>query len=340
MAAGVTRIADVVVPEIFTPYVQNLTVQKSALIASGAVVQDAALSAKLAGGGLTFNQPSWKDLDDDAENISTDDPGVEASPNKIGTLTEIQVRLNRNQSWSSMDLAAVLAGADAMESIANRVSDYWTRRLQGALIATVTGVFAQNALALPVNAVQNDMTIDIKGAGFVDGTTNFDTEAFMDAQQTMGDAQSSLSLVMAHSVVKNRMDKLNLIDYLPDSEGRPIASYRGMTLIVDDSLPNTAGVFETWIFGNGVIHLGTATPDTATEVKREALAGNGSGQDILINRVQWCIHPEGHAYVAAAPAGGPSNAATAPNLAHSASFNRVWPERKQIKIARLITREF
>ena len=64
MAAGVTRIADVVVPEIFTPYVQQLTAEKSRIIQSGAMVMDSELSSSLAGGGLTFNLPSFRDLED------------------------------------------------------------------------------------------------------------------------------------------------------------------------------------------------------------------------------------------------------------------------------------
>ena len=50
MASGVTRIEDVVVPEIFTPYVQQLTEQKSRIIQSGAVTRDGTLDNALAGG--------------------------------------------------------------------------------------------------------------------------------------------------------------------------------------------------------------------------------------------------------------------------------------------------
>ena len=124
MAAGTTRLSDVIVPAIFTPYVQQMTQEKSRLLRSGAMVADPVLSGNLAGAGLTFNEPSFKDLDNDAENVSSDDPGVNSSPNKIGTATEIQVRLSRNNSWSSMDLTSDLIGNDPMNAIANRVSDY------------------------------------------------------------------------------------------------------------------------------------------------------------------------------------------------------------------------
>ena len=83
-----------------------------------------------------------------------------------------------------------------------------------------------------------------------------------------------------------------------------------------------------------------ALPRTPTEVFRAPSAGNGAGQDTLYNRTELVFAPVGYAYIGTAPAGGPSNAATANNLAAAASWRRVYGERKQVKIARLVTREF
>jgi hypothetical protein len=344
MASGVTRIADVVVPEIFSPYVQQMTQEKSRLIRSGAIVLDAQLNSALAGGGLTFNEPSFKDLDNDAENVSTDDPATDSTPNKIGTATEIQVRLSRNNSWSSMDLSGDLAGADPVQAIANRVSDYWTRRQQAAFVATLNGVFADNAAApTGTEHVQNDMTFDVSGASYVDGVTNFSAEAFIDATATMGDSMEDLTMVMVHSIVYARMLKNNLIDFVSDSvngNAVRIPTFLGREVIVDDGVPRSSGVFNTWLFGRGAVRGGMGSPKVPTEVDRKPSAGNGGGQDILFNRTEWIIHPVGHAYAGTPPNGGPSNASTTNNLAHADSWKRVFSERKQIRIARLITREF
>jgi hypothetical protein len=344
MSAGVTRISDVVVPEIFTPYTQQLTQEKSRLVRSGAIMVDGALGAALAGGGLTFNEPSFKDLDNDAENISSDNPDVDSTPNKIGTATEIQVRLSRNNSWSSMDLTTDLAGADPMQAIANRVSDYWTRRSQAAFVATLKGVFADNAAAPDATEhTQNDLTHDISGASFADGVTNFSAEAFIDATATMGDSMDDLTMVMMHSLVYARALKNNLIDFVSDSvngNAVRIPTFLGREVIQDDGVPRTGGVFDTWLFGAGAVRWGVGSAKVPTEVDRKAAAGNGSGQDVLHSRVEWIVHPVGHQFAATPTAGGPSNLTTAGNLAHAASFKRVFTERKQIRIARLITREF
>jgi hypothetical protein len=47
----------------------------------------------------------------------------------------------------------------------------------------------------------------------------------------------------------------------------------------------------------------------------------------------------GHAYTGTAPNGGPGNGTGANELQNAGSWNRVFPERKQVKFARLVTRE-
>jgi len=352
MATGpMTRVSDLIVPEVFTLYMQLLTEEKSRLVQSGLLSRSQVLDTLLAGGGLTFQVPSFRDLDNDADRISTDTSvpfsdadaslpvGVARPPNplKIQTLKETAVRMNRNNSWSSSDLAAILAGADPMNAIASRVAAYWTRRLQAAFIATWRGVIADN-----VANDSGDYVNNISGGGFIDGVTNFSAEAFLDAAQTMGDSQEDLVAMAVHSVVYNRMMKNNLIDFIPDSEGRiNIPTFLGREVIVDDGVPRTGSVYDTWLFGAGATQLGVGSPPVATEVERRGGAGNGGGQDVLYSRVMWTIHPTGHAFVGASiPDGGPANSSTGgPDLDEAASWNRVYTERKQIKFARLVTRE-
>jgi hypothetical protein len=359
-----TQIADVIVPSVFTPYTQQLTMEKTAIIQSGIAARDDFLDNLLAGGGLTFTVPSWQDIGDPAENVSSDDPNVSSTPNITQASAEVAVRLSRNSSWSTMRLATALAGADPMQSIASRVSDYWVRRLQRAFVAVANGIFANNALADPTlgrsghvgltaaYGKTNDLTNDIKGGSFTAGVTNFSASAFIDTATLLGDAAEDVTAVFMHSVVYSTAQKNNLIDFIPDAEGHVnIPTFLGRRVIVDDGMPNPAGdaangsqtasgIYHTWLVGPAAFRLGVGTPVVPTEVFRFPDQGNGAGSDILYNRVEWSIHPVGHAYVGTpALQGGPTNAATSNNLAHSNSWVRVFPERKMIKLARLITRE-
>lgn len=327
-----TAITDIVVPEVFTPYIQQLTQEKSRIIQSGIAVVSPLINTFLAGGGMTFNIPSFADLSNSTENISTDLPGTTSTPNNIGTATEIGIRLSRNNSWSTMDLAAALAGPDPMLAIATRVSDYWVRRLQLVFIATVNGIIADNTAN-----DSGDYTNDISGVAPTGPTKIFTAEAFLDAAVTMGDSMENLTGVMVHSVVFNRMQKNNLIDFIPDARGETqIPTFLGRQVIVDDGMPVTSGVYDTWLFGAGAFQLGFGSPKVPTETDRTPAAGTGGGQDTLFNRVEWVVHPVGHAYTGSTTAsGGPANTV----LDDAASWNRVYTERKQITFARLVTRE-
>ena len=343
-----TRVSDIIVPELFGPYVQQETEQKIAIVNSGAATRDPILDQRLAEGGITFNEPSFQDLADDDDNVASDDPNTNSTPKKIQTSQEVQVRMSRNQSWQSMDLAGDLAGSDPVAAIGNRVSNYWARRSQAAFVATMKGVFANNALASPSGtADQDDMTFSVSENGatagnFAEGGTNVTAGAFLDATLTMGDSMEDLSMIQVHSVVYNRMQKLNLIEFVVPAEGSVrIPTYLNRRVVVDDSMPaDGSGVFETWLFGTGALRLGLGSPKVPSEVDRDPDAGNGSGAEILFSRTEWVLAPVGYAYAGTPPNGGPSNAATANNLANAGSWSRVWPERKQIKIARLVTREF
>lgn len=340
---ALTQIADVVVPEVFTGYVQLLTAQRSAFVQSGVIETSPMLDALLAGGGRTFNLPHFKDLDDTEANVSADQAADvqsgganDATPIKTTTGQEIAQRHNRNQSWSSADLAAALAGADPMESIASRVADYWVRQQQRYLISSLQGVFADN-IANDTGDMVNSIVIG--GPGTVTDAHLFSADAFIDTAQTSGDFAEDLVAVAVHSVVFSRMQKLNLIDFIPDSEGRiQIPFYLGRRVIVDDGLPvvdDGNGHFEysSYLFGTGSVAAGVGSPRVPTEVHREPLAGQGGGQEVLTSRVEWILHPRGTAWLGASQAG---ESPTIAEMQLAANWDRRF-ERKLLRIAELRT---
>lgn len=341
---AVTRLSDLVIPSEFTPYMMERTRIKTDILTSGAIIDSPLLDRMLAGGGLTFNIPFFKDLADTEANVSSDDPTVFSTPLNITTGQVIAPRLSRNQSWSDMDLNEALAGADPLDAIVDRVAAYWARQRLDTFIAVWKGVFADNAAA-PGGSdthTQNDMTVDISGGAYIDGTTNFSAEAFIDAQTTMGENDDLISLVLMHPVVYARAKKNNLIDFIPDSTNAAAAdipTFLGGRVIRSRKMPASGGVYETWMFGRGSTAMGTGTPEVPTETIRVPSAGNGGGQETLHSRVEWIMAPVGTSYVGTSPNGGPSNAATSNNLAAAGSWSRRFAEREQVAAARLITRE-
>lgn len=333
---ALTQIADIIPPDVFSDYVQLLTAERSALIQSGVVEASPFFDNLLVGGGTIFQVPHFKDLDNTESNVSTDqDFGVnDMAPVKTTTGREIAIRLSRNQGWSSADLAGDLAGADPMESIASRVANYWVRQAQTIVISSIQGVIANN-----IAADAGDMVVDItNGVGAVTAANLFSAESFIDAIQTMGDAGEDLVAVAVHSVVYRRMQKNNLIDFIPDSNGVVnIPTFLGRRVIVDDGLPKVANgpnfEFSSYLFGSGSIVSGVGSARVPTEIEREARAGQGGGIETLHNRVEWLYHPRGTAFLEAGIAlESPTNA----ELAAAAQWDRRF-ERKLVKIAELRT---
>lgn len=360
---AVTQLTDAVVPEIFNPYSLLQTKELSALIQSGLMVPDPTLDAFLAGGGTTMHLPAWRDLANDEERTGSDDPttriaadGTGSAPNAHRVITsaqEIAVRLQRNQSWSSMDLVRELSGSDPMMAVNNAIARYWNRRLQAAAFAATVGILADND-ASPSGSdthTQYDLTNDIKGSSYVNGVTNFSAEAFIDTLALLGDAAQDIVAVGMHSLVYATAQKGNLIDFVQDS-ANPLAeripTFLGRRVIVDDGMPNpasasptttAAGIYDTYLWGRGAFRFGEVLADTPTEFERKPEGGNGTGQSILWTRKVWCIHPTGYAYIGTSPSTGPLNSAASNGLAAAGSWSRRFPERKQIPFARLRTRE-
>lgn len=333
----VTRLSDAIVPEVFLPYMLKQTMVRSTLFQSGILRMDANLSTFLAGGGQTVNVPFWKDLaDTDTANISSDDPNVEATPDKITSAQDIAIRQNRNKGWSSADLVSELAGDDPMQRIGTRVTDWWIREFQRVLIATLRGVVANNVASNSGDMV-NDISTDTNSA--VADAERVSAEAILDTKQTMGDASDVLNTIAMHSVIFTRLQKQNLIDYIPNSEGKVMfPTYLGYRVIVDDRCPAIAGTYRTryhtYLIGSDALGWAESPVDVPVETDRKPRQGNGAGVEELWTRRQFCMHPYGIKWTSSSMAGlAPTDA----ELRTAANWSRVYPERKHVNLAVLIT---
>ena len=130
--------SDVIIPEIFTPYVLEATTQRDAFLASGVVQPMEQLNAS-EGGGDFVQVPHWKaNLTGDFE-ILTDSTSL--TPGKITSDKQVAAVLHRGRAFESRDLAALAAGSDPMAAIGNKIADYIANQRQKDLISCLKGVF-------------------------------------------------------------------------------------------------------------------------------------------------------------------------------------------------------
>lgn len=287
---AIVQLNDVIVPEVFFTYMAKDTTTLTAIFESGALRQDANLAGKLAGGGTTFQVPFWRDLDDTEPTVATDQTSDVATPGEVTASKMRAIRHVRTRGWSDADLVAELAGSDPMDRIRSRVSNYWNRQFQKMFVNTIKGVLADNTAN-----DSGDMVHDITGEAGDDAQVS--AEAILETGQTMGDNSQKLKLLIMHSRIYTNLAKQNLIDFIPNSDGRVrFPTYLGYPIVVDDGVQVDdagGGDFHYWTYllGEGVVGWGESPVAVPVETDRAPAQGNGSGVEQLWTRRQFIMHP-------------------------------------------------
>ena len=348
--------SDIIIPEVFTPYVIEQTTAKDAFLASGVVTPMAELNATE--GGDFVNVPSFSaNLLGDFERL-TDSTSL--TPSKIGTGKQIGVILHRGKAFESRDLAALAAGADPMAAIAQKVGAFVANQRQKDLLACLDGVFGEigtdNASS---GTALNQLTMDNEGST----ASIMSPRHVARAKALLGDAGDKLTAVCVHSAVYYDLVERKLIDYVLASDvtsggsqttveaGGTIAAayggdgtvptYCGLRVIISDDVPvstvgqaeNADTIYGSYFFTQGAIGSGEQAGLT-TETDRDILAKS----DAMAIDLHYCYHPIGTTFKAkdaqdgTVGARGPANP-TRDQLKTTTNWSRVF-ELKNIGIIR------
>ncbi len=320
-------------PLVFDGAVQEKAIELNRFLQSGIMLRDARIDAMASGAGNIGDLPFFKGMTNDEPNYSTADPAVTSSPVFTTGGTQKYRSSHTNQSWSAMDLARELGLQDPMGAIVNRVGKYWAVNTEKRVINSAQGILLDNIAndsSDMLNAIHNE-----EGTAAI-ASNKISAEAVIDAAATMGDHATELTAIAMHSVVYTNLQKLNLIDFIPDARGEVgIPTYLGYRVINDDSLTPRAGttdgfVYTTILFSAGSVAYGSGVPETPSEVDRLPAAGNGGGQDVIYSRTTEIVHPWGFAFQSDSIAG---QSPTYAELAEAAEWDRVFAQRKNIGIA-------
>ncbi len=326
---AITKLSDVIVPELFNPYVINKTMEKSDLVQSGIITTNAEFDKLASQAAPTVNMPFFEDLTGESEQIVED---ADLTPAKITSKSDVAAIIRRAKMWSATDLAAALAGKDPMEAIASLVSGFWARDMQKELIAILNGAFGTftpEGGSATTRLASNILDIS-RGSG---AAAKWSAAAFIDAQQLLGDAQAQLTAIAMHSATYSNLKKQNLIATEHPSMDVSFETYQGKRVVIDDGCPVSGTganqIFTSYLFGEGAIALGNGSPVgfVPTEVDRDKK--KGSGVDYLINRKTMILHPRGVKFTNTnvAKTEGPSRA----ELQDGENWLPVY-EHKQIRI--------
>lgn len=329
-----TQIADVIVPTEFEKYAIQRTATLSAFYQSGIVQMDGEFDALAEQGGTESHLPFWNDISGARQPLSDSSP---LTPQKIAADQDICRIHNDGQAWSVNQLAKALAGDDPMDAILQLVGTYWARVNQGVLISSLKGMFAAASMSSNLLSIASESIAGSSAATRLTGAT------FVDACAKLGDRADRLVAVAMHSTTEAALRKLDLIDFIPDSEGKPVIRvFQGRRVIIDDGCPVRTGttdgqVYTTYLFGPGAFCQGSAKLNNpvqggfgteGVELARSALDGDSN----LINRRRYILHPRGVKFTSASVAGkNPTDA----EIETQSNWVRVY-EPKNVRIVAVV----
>lgn len=318
-------------PLTFARREQEAQLELNKFLASGIASMDPALTAQASAGGNIGELPFYQALGTTEPNYSSDNPASSSTPLGLTNGKMIWRAAMQNQSWSAMDLSRELALEDPVAAITNRIGAYWATQNEKRVIKSCLGILADN-VANDSGDMLYKVGTDTNSA--VTDAERISSDVVLTAKQTMGDHADKLVAMAMHSVLYTRLQKQNLIDFIPSSDGKvQIPTYLGYRVIVDDSMPAVAGTYRILytvaLFGAGLISMGTGRVETPSETLRKPDAGNGGGELRLYSRRNDIIHPYGFKFTSSSVA---ANSATHAELATAANWDRVL-QRKNIPLA-------
>jgi hypothetical protein len=294
--------SDIIIPEIFTPYLIEQTTFRDAFLASGVVQPMAELNASEDGGDYV-NVPFFKaNLTGDFE-VLTDSTSL--TPGKITADKQVAVVLHRGRAFESRDLAALAAGADPMAAIGAKVADYIANQRQKDLIKCLEGVFGG------LDRLQFGAAFIACALSTLVGMTALGPRQCAKARALLGDQGDKLAAVAMHSAVYYDLVERKAIDYVTATEARQTAlgtaqdafagsiagayggnnavpTYMGLRVIVSDDLAPVSTDYPVYFFTQGAIASGEQM-GLRTETDRDILAKS----DAMAIDLHYIYHPVG-----------------------------------------------
>lgn len=321
-----TRLTDLVIPEVFTSYMAEMTTEKSALVQSGVMVNNADFNAYATQGGYEVQIPFFKPLTGAEEVIAE---GNDLTVNPITTGQQTGVKVYRGKAFGASDLGVDFSGEDVLGAISTALVPYRLERLQDQLINILDGAFATALASTHVNDIS---------ATTATAATIISSSAIIDTRTLLGDAASEFSnggAIVCHSNVYADLLKANLVEYLRDRElAFDIPTVNGLRIIVDDDVPvDLDGAnddkYTSYIFAPGAVLLGEGVVQYPLEQFRDEL---GSSEGIIYRR-KTLMHLNGMQWTGTPAGATPTDA----ELATGGNWSKVFASDKNIRVVKLVT---
>lgn len=366
MATGITRLNDVVAPQVWYPVFYQQSALTSAFLLSGIMDRGSSLSGvnydQLAlSQGFNANVPFTRPLVERATGLKGD--GTNSTTAEKIVMSQMNVpflkrkhKLGWNQianhisglsglltmGKASWGYEAKITPGDTSMQLAYMMTNLWNEDLQQTVFSVLNGCFASTTNTANVTGTPGlaSNSVDASIATGVIGPSNRISPITLgQAAGALSDKGSTLSTLAVHPDVYYRNILPNNItpNFQTSGQEWQIPRYLQYNIILDDTLPVDRTLpaypkYTNYLFAPGSIAFGDGKLDaiTGAEVQRDV----DQMEDFLHTRRFYIVQPKGMSYEGAVPdsGDGPSDAA----FALGASWSRC-DFSKNIGIVRLIT---
>ena len=299
--------SDIIIPEVFTPYVLEQTTLRDAFLASGVVQPMAELNAAEGGGDFIQVPFFTANLSGDFERL-TDSSSL--TPGKITADKQVAAVLHRGRAFESRDLAALAAGSDPMAAIGAKIADYIANQRQKDLLACLGGVFG----AVGDTAGGAFLGLAVDGASG-DTPTVLGPRQIVQAKALLGDQGEKLAAICVHPNVYYDLMERRAIDFIYDDNGAAdtaasqgstanafgqvqVPTFMGLRVITSSDVQTansgSSTEYASYLFTQGAIASGEQL-GLQTETDRDIL----SKSDAMSIDLHYVYHPVGSKFSSA-----------------------------------------
>ena len=318
----------------------------TALVESGAMVNDPEIAQQISKGSELYTVPFYKTIGGDPVNYDgkTD---ITATDTEGGFQTGVVY--GRAKAWKARDFVYDFHKANPMAVIAGQVNRYWAKQRQITLLSILNGIFAVNSTVHSDDEFSKEWeahTVNIAAASTTIAETNKVTDTTIsDATvKACGDlAFGSFGLAIMHSAVAQHLADTQLLEYRKYTDpmgierSLPIVDINGLTVIVYDGVPTAQGStskateYTSYVLGNGALRYAPAPVKAPYEPFRDPKT-NG-GEDLLYTRLRETICPNGFTYI---PQSGDAVSPTNEMLAEGKRYKPIF-EPKCLPMVRIVS---
>ena len=286
-------------PEVFGNYVDQQDYLKTAIIASGVMIEDPTLSGLVTKGNVG-TVPFYNPVDADLDKPLNYDGKTANTPTGLEGGKQSFMVIERMKAWTDKELTRELTGANPLQHMGDRTVTYWKQVWQRKLVEAME-------MAVGCTGMENHVTDLSTSSGSIAEKNKINETSALDVcQKACGDMADRFSLVIMHSVIFTAFKKMQLIDYVKYSDPRGLVpeitlpTLDGKIVVVDDrgtvdatSHPGFP-IYKTFFAGRGSVLGGSKTILEPYNYAFDPEANGGVYK--LYTKQSRIIHPNGFSF--------------------------------------------